>query len=87
MSIVNKEMVEEYSYKPELVYETEKSGKRIIDIVTTKNRKIITSWLEFFKKKNCPVFATMGTTTKKRITLWIKETVNPKKNYRDTKNG
>jgi hypothetical protein len=79
MSILTAEPVEEYSYKPEVVYELEKSGKRIIDIVTTKNKKILNSWVTFFKSKDCPIFATKGNAPKYRISLWIKETINTNK--------
>jgi hypothetical protein len=79
MSILTAEPVEEYSYKPELVYETEKSGKRIIDIVSTKSKNIINSWVTFFKSKNCPIFATTTGPPKNRITLWIKETIDTSK--------
>ena len=78
MSVLDEEPVLEYSYKPEEVYELALNGVRLIDIVTTKNKKILNSWVIFFKSKNCPIFATKGNPPKHRITLWIKETVNTK---------
>jgi len=76
MSVLDEEPVIEYSYKPEEVYELALNRVRLINIVTTENKKILNSWVTFFKSKNCPIFAIKGKPPKYKITLWIKETVD-----------
>ena len=82
MGVLDEEPVLEYSYKPEVVYELLKNKGRVIDIVTTENKKILNSWVTFFKNKNCPIFAIKGKPPKHKITLWIKETVDTRKKKR-----
>ena len=85
MSVLDEEPVLEYSYKPEEVYELALNRVRLIDIVTTTNKKILNSWVTFFKSKNCPIFAIKGKPPKHKITLWIKETINTQKKNRGYK--
>ena len=73
MSVLEEEPVLEYSYKPEEVYELELNGVRLIDIVTTENKKILNSWVAFFKSKNCPIFAIKGKPPKHKIKKEIED--------------